>query len=388
MISARSSAGSPGWSYRMFWKPVARWISAVPLAGKWWNASSGRVLAPCWTQPARPYSSRATVDRRRSVSKSMLDLGDAPVGQRHAAVAGAGLDADLAQAWASRCHAARRSSRPGRRAALPRSSSPSPPRRSRRRCRRPRHPAAARGPGRVSSTVLAAFTACCWATVGCDRSTSVLLSISMLRKPASMASRVRSLRPGHLGVGVRSPLGGVELEVVALQEDGSAPALAQGGGQDHRGVLGRPLVGVRHLRLRDLEHHRAGVTLQRRGEGLAGGQIGRCPDVDGRHGEPVRRINSPRPRARYSSWMLDEPQPSAWLADQISQRQASRSPSSALKTASNASASICSPRRRGLVLDLQSIPTRCEPIPLEPVSRRVGGLDGHAGHASGGPRPA
>ena len=35
--------------------------------------------------------------------------------------------------------------------------------------------------------------------------------------------------------------------------------------------------------------------------------------------------NSPRPRARYSSWTLDEPQPRAWLADQMSQRQASRS---------------------------------------------------------------
>ena len=35
------------------------------------------------------------------------------------------------------------------------------------------------------------------------------------------------LEAGHLGVGVGRPLGGVELEVVALQEDGAAPALAR-----------------------------------------------------------------------------------------------------------------------------------------------------------------
>ena len=64
----------------MFWKPVARWISAVPFAGNWWNASSGRVDAPCWTQPAIRYSSRATVDRRRSVSKSMLTSATLPSG--------------------------------------------------------------------------------------------------------------------------------------------------------------------------------------------------------------------------------------------------------------------------------------------------------------------
>src|SRR5688500_5168013 len=54
--------------------------------------------------------------------------------------------------------------------------------------------------------------------------------------------------------------------------------------------------------------------------------------------------NSPRPRARYSSWMLDEPQPRAWLAAQMSQRQASRIASSRLKTASKTRPSIWSRR--------------------------------------------
>jgi len=40
-----------GCSYRAFWKPVARWISAQPVAGNLWNMSSGRVEAPCWTAP-------------------------------------------------------------------------------------------------------------------------------------------------------------------------------------------------------------------------------------------------------------------------------------------------------------------------------------------------
>ena len=64
----------------MFWKPVARWISAVPLVGKWWNASSGSVEAPCWTAPANPYSSRATVESRLSVSKSILTVAIVPSG--------------------------------------------------------------------------------------------------------------------------------------------------------------------------------------------------------------------------------------------------------------------------------------------------------------------
>ena len=57
--------------------------------------------------------------------------------------------------------------------------------------------------------------------------------------------------------------------------------------------------------------------------------------------------NSPRPRARYSSWIDADPQPSACDALQITQRAASRSPASVLKTASKASSSMSVPRKAG-----------------------------------------
>src|SRR5687768_3994271 len=55
---------------------------------------------------------------------------------------------------------------------------------------------------------------------------------------------------------------------------------------------------------------------------------------------------SPRPRARYSSWIEAEPQPRAWEALQMTQRTASRSSVSGLKTASNTSSSMSSSRNR------------------------------------------
>ena len=47
----------------------------------------------------------------------------------------------------------------------------------------------------VSSAVFAALTRCSSSTVGCERSTSVLLSMSMFRNPAATASLVSCLRP-------------------------------------------------------------------------------------------------------------------------------------------------------------------------------------------------
>ena len=93
-ISRWSASGNAGCSYSAFWKPVARWISAVSTAGKRWNSSSGSVDAPCWTAPASPYS-RATSPSSPEDLEVELDLGHAAVRQRHAAVRRAGLDADL-----------------------------------------------------------------------------------------------------------------------------------------------------------------------------------------------------------------------------------------------------------------------------------------------------
>src|SRR5680860_228063 len=55
---------------------------------------------------------------------------------------------------------------------------------------------------------------------------------------------------------------------------------------------------------------------------------------------------SPRPRARYSSWIDADPQPSAWDALQMTQRTASRMAASGLKTASKTSSSMSSARSR------------------------------------------
>ena len=63
-------------------------------AGKRWKSSSGSVEAPCWTAPARPYV-RATSPKPLERAEVELDLRHAATGQRHAAVAGARLDAHL-----------------------------------------------------------------------------------------------------------------------------------------------------------------------------------------------------------------------------------------------------------------------------------------------------
>ena len=92
----------------------------------------------------------------------------------------------------------------------------------------------------------------------------------------------------------------------------------------------------------------------------------------------VKRVasNSPRPRARYSSWMLADGQPSAWLADQITQRQASRRPSSALKTASNDELVHELAAQRGRVGHVQAIPVDARRL-AQAGEQGVGGLDGH-----------
>ncbi len=109
--------------------------------------------------------------------------------------------------------------------------------------------------------------------------------MSTFRNPAATASRVRSRSPS-------SSAGASDAHFVALnwkwspwRKTGVRQPLAQGGGQDDDGVLGRSLVGVGHLALGDLEDHGARVALEGRGKGLAGGQVGGRTDVDRRHGE-------------------------------------------------------------------------------------------------------
>ena len=107
----------------------------------------------------------------------------------------------------------------------------------------------------------------------------------MFQEPAVDRLTSQVAQPVQLGLGVRGPLRGVELEVVALEEDRRPPALSKGGGQDDGGVLGRPLVGVGHLALGDLEDHRPRVALEGRGERLARGEVRGGTHVDRRHGE-------------------------------------------------------------------------------------------------------
>src|ERR1035437_10296742 len=63
----------------------------------------------------------------------------------------------------------------------------------------------------------------------------------------------------------------VDLEVIALDEDGSAKPLAQRRGEHPRHVLRGPLVGIRNLGARNLEDERAGIEFDRGAEDRAGG---------------------------------------------------------------------------------------------------------------------
>ena len=73
----------------------------VDLGGRRWSGSGGTprpagCCAPCCTAPARPYSSRATVEGGAACRSRCLTSATLPSGSDDAAVAGAGLDADLA----------------------------------------------------------------------------------------------------------------------------------------------------------------------------------------------------------------------------------------------------------------------------------------------------
>ncbi len=86
----------------------------------------------------------------------------------------------------------------------------------------------------------------------------------------------------------------VDLEVIALDEDRPAEALAQRGGEHHGDVLRRALIGVPDLGSRDLEQERAGVELDGRAENRARGVVRRAAHVDRRDGEALHRALAAR----------------------------------------------------------------------------------------------
>ena len=119
---------------------------------------------------------------------------------------------------------------------------------------------------------------------------------------------------GALGVGL--VLGGLDLEVVALDEERVEVAFLDGGGNDHRAVLGRRQLAVAHLAARDLEDERAGVGLLGGAQGGAGGVVGREADVHGRYGAilplaaaagDVELVDAGRPRTEHLADLPDHP---------------------------------------------------------------------------------
>ncbi len=80
---------------------------------------------------------------------------------------------------------------------------------------------------------------------------------------------------------------GVDLLVVALDEDRAAVALAQRGGDHHRGELLGLLVGVAHLRAGDLEDEVLGVAADRGADDRPRHVVGHAAHVDRRRGGVV-----------------------------------------------------------------------------------------------------
>jgi len=281
----------------MFWNSVARWISHAPRLANSPNSSEGSVDAPCCTAPAKPYFSRASLESACSVSKSSFTVATPPPGS--------GTPPWLVPVWieillipglpgASFASCALNPSTNATSSSavefLPPTSPISPPTDT---------VVPAGSCLRMNVAISAhtrAFAACCSACVGCDRSTSVEVSTSMLWNPARQCLGGQVEHALQLGVGARGVLLGINLKVIALQEDRARPALPQRRGQHHERVLGGPLVGVRDLRARDLADHRAGIELLPRPEQRASGVVGQPANVDRGHGEC--RGTSPRPRAR------------------------------------------------------------------------------------------
>ena len=116
----------------------------------------------------------------------------------------------------------------------------------------------------------------------------------------------------QLGLRVGRVLLGVDLEVVALDEERAAPALLDGRGRHDGHVLGRALVGVADLGARDLAddaRRPSARAPRRRGRARVSKAIARMLIAG-----TVKPATSPRPRARYRSWIEAGRTPS-WRAE-------------------------------------------------------------------------
>ncbi len=119
---------------------------------------------------------------------------------------------------------------------------------------------------------------------------------------------------GAFGVGL--VLGGLDLEVVTLDEERMEVAFLDGRRDNHGAVLGRRQFAVAHLAARDLKDERAGVGLLGRAQGGACRVVGREADVHGRHGAilplaatagDVELVDAGRPRAQHLAKLPDQP---------------------------------------------------------------------------------
>ena len=94
----------------------------------------------------------------------------------------------------------------------------------------------------------------------------------------------------------------------------------------------------------------------------------------------VNPETSPRPRAMYSSWMLADRAPSAWLASQTIQRAASAVGSSFVNAAVQARSAAASAAEPGLVVDDE--PAVRDVGDAAQAGEEVGGRLGDVRHAA------
>src|SRR5215208_294792 len=245
------SAGNAGCSYNVFWKPVARWISAVSTAGNRWKSSSGNVEAPCWTAPASP-DSRATSPRRPRTSKSSLTSATPPAGSGTppCEVPVWTLTFDSPVAPAARWSSSRRY--PSRYAR----SSPSV-----EFC----FPTSPISPPTETVTPSVSSERIIEVPLGqIDEGRRINVDVAIAR-----VDRQPARAPDLLGHGfrIRGVLLRVELVVVALDEDGCLPAGCDRAGQDCGRVVDRTLERIRLLASSELEDHGSDVASRGRLEG-------------------------------------------------------------------------------------------------------------------------
>ncbi len=104
------------------------------------------------------------------------------------------------------------------------------------------------------------------------------------------------LHLADLALGVGGVLLLIDLAMIALDEERQHVSLAQRGTDQHRHVLRGPLVGVGDLRARDLENDGSRPARAGGAEDRAGGVVGHHPHVDGRDGKAAARRPGRAPR--------------------------------------------------------------------------------------------